>query len=297
MAGERIGFIGLGNMGNPMAINLVSAGYPVICYDIAGTKERAPAGAEIADSVTQIAGSCEFAIISVATRQAVEEITEELAAANHRTVSIVVDTSTIGSKTARAAEARLGAVDVTYIDSAVAGASGGTGIGPAAAQAATLTFIVAGKTDAVETVRPVIEKMGRKLFHVGEEPGQAQAIKLINNFLIGAAMTATSEAMNYGLSQNLDMKSILEVINVSSGANIATSYVFPTCIEPETYDVGAAVEILVKDVGVYVEEVENGNFPNAVGSVVNKIWSEMGKKMPGEDFTRVFPFIRDGGEG
>ena len=70
-----------------------------------------------------------------------------------------------------------------------------------------------------------------------------------------------------------------------SGANIATSYVFPTCIEPETYDVGAAVEILVKDVGVYVEEVENGNFPNAVGSVVNKIWSEMGKKMPGADFT------------
>ncbi|MCY4495902.1 MAG: NAD(P)-binding domain-containing protein, partial [Rhodospirillaceae bacterium] len=103
MAGERIGFIGLCNMGNPLAINLVSAGYPVICYDIAGTKERAPAGAEIADSVTQIAGSCEFAIISVATRQAVEEITEELAAANHRTVSIVVDTSTIGSKTAPAA--------------------------------------------------------------------------------------------------------------------------------------------------------------------------------------------------
>ena len=98
MAGERIGFIGLGNMGNPMAINLVSAGYPVICYDIAGTKERAPEGAEIADSVTQIAGSSEFAIISVATRQAVEEITEELAAANRRTVSIVVDTSTIGSK-------------------------------------------------------------------------------------------------------------------------------------------------------------------------------------------------------
>lgn len=297
MAGERIGFIGLGNMGNPMAINLVSAGYPVICYDIAGTKERAPEGAEIADSVTQIAGSSEFAIISVATRQAVEEITEELAAANRRTVSIVVDTSTIGSKTARAAEARLGGVDIAYIDSAVAGASGGTGIGPAAAKAATLTFIVAGKTDAVETVRPVLEKMGRKLFHVGEEPGQAQAIKLINNFLIGAAMTATSEAMNYGLSQNLDMKSILEVINVSSGANIATSYVFPTCIEPETYDVGAAVEILVKDVGVYVEEVENGNFPNAVGSVVNKIWSDMGKKMPGADFTRVFPFIRDGGEG
>ena len=297
MAGERIGFIGLGNMGKPMAANLAAAGYPLVCYDIAGTRERAPEGAEIAGSITQIAGSADFAIVSVDSRRAVEDVTKEIAAANDRAVSIVVDTSTIGSKTARDAEARLGAVDVTYIDSAVAGASGGTGIGPAAAQAANLTFIVAGRSDAVERVRPALEKMGRKLFHVGEEPGQAQAIKLINNFLIGTAMTAVSEALNYGLSQNLDMKSILEVINVSSGANVATSYIFPTCIEPETYDVGAAVEILVKDVGVYVEEIEHANLPNAVGSVVNRIWADMGREMPGADFTRVFPFIRDGGEG
>ena len=297
MAGERIGFIGLGNMGKPMAANLAAAGYPLVCYDIAGTRERAPEGAEIAGSITQIAGSADFAIVSVDSRRAVEDVTKEIAAANDRAVSIVVDTSTIGSKTARDAEARLGAVDVTYIDSAVAGASGGTGIGPAAAQAANLTFIVAGRSDAVERVRPALEKMGRKLFHVGEEPGQAQAIKLINNFLIGTAMTAASEALNYGLSQNLDMKSILEVINVSSGANVATSYIFPTCIEPETYDVGAAVEILVKGVGVYVEEIENANLPNAVGSVVNRIWADMGREMPGADFTRVFPFIRDGGEG
>jgi len=297
MAGERIGFIGLGNMGKPMAANLAAAGYPLVCYDIAGTRERAPEGAEIAGSITQIAGSADFAIVSVDSRRAVEDVTKEIAAANDRAVSIVVDTSTIGSKTARDAEARLGAVDVTYIDSAVAGASGGTGIGPAAAQAANLTFIVAGRSDAVERVRPALEKMGRKLFHVGEEPGQAQAIKLINNFLIGTAMTAVSEALNYGLSQNLDMKSILEVINVSSGANVATSYIFPTCIEPETYDIGAAVEILVKDVGVYVEEIENANLPNAVGSVVNRIWADMGREMPGADFTRMFPFIRDGGEG
>ena len=297
MAGERIGFIGLGNMGKPMAANLAAAGYPLVCYDIAGTRERAPEGAEIAGSITQIAGSADFAIVSVDSRRAVEDVTKEIAAANDRAVSIVVDTSTIGSKTARDAEARLGAVDVTYIDSAVAGSSGGTGIGPAAAQAANLTFIVAGRSDAVERVRPALEKMGRKLFHVGEEPGQAQAIKLINNFLIGTAMTAVSEALNYGLSQNLDMKSILEVINVSSGANVATSYIFPTCIEPETYDIGAAVEILVKDVGVYVEEIENANLPNAVGSVVNRIWADMGREMPGADFTRVFPFIRDGGEG
>ena len=113
-----------------MAANLISAGYPLICYDIAGTRERAPEGAEIAGSVTQIAGSADFAILSVASRQAVEDIAEEIVAANDRTVSVVVDTSTIGSKTAAPPKARLGTVDITYIDSAVAGASGGTGIGP-----------------------------------------------------------------------------------------------------------------------------------------------------------------------
>ena len=297
MAIERVGFIGLGNMGNPMAANLVKAGISVICYDIAGTEDWAPKGTKTAESVTEIAASSDVVIISVNTQRAVESITEEIAAANDRTVSIVIDTSTIGSETSRAAEARLAAVDVTYIDSPVAGASGGTGIGPAAAEAATLTFIVAGQTTAVERVRPIMKAMGREVFHVGEEPGQAQAIKLINNFLIAVAMTATSEAMNYGLSQNLHMKSILEVLNVSSGANIATSYIFPACIEPESYDIGATVEILLKDVGVYVDEVENGNFSNAVGAAVNKIWADMGKEMPGADFTRVFPFIRDGGEG
>ena len=297
MTAERIGFIGLGNMGRHMAANLAAAGYPLTCYDIAGTEGRAPDGAEIASSITEIAQSAETAIISVASRKAVEDVTEEIAGASNRTVTTVVDTSTIGSNTARAAEARLAAVGVNYLDSPVAGASGGTGIGPAAAEAATLNFIVAGKKDVVERVRPALEKLGRKLFHVGEEPGQAQAVKLINNFLIGTAMTATSEAMNYGLSQNLDMKAILDVVNVSSGQNIATSYIFPQAVEPGTYDIGATVEILTKDVGTYFEEVDEGSFPNAVGTIVNRIWQDMAEAHPGVDFTRVFEFIRDGGEG
>ena len=149
----------------------------------------------------------------------------------------------------------------------------------------------------MEQVRPAMGSMGRKVFHVGEEPGQAQAIKLINNFLFSASLIAVSEAMIYGLNQNLDMKSILEVLNVSSGQNVATSYVFPTLIEPETYDVGATIEILAKDVAVYVDEVRNGNSPNAVGTVVNKICVDMEKEIPGADWTRMYPFIRDGGEG
>tara|TARA_A100001037_G_C15122061_1_gene624346 strand:- start:51 stop:944 length:894 start_codon:yes stop_codon:yes gene_type:complete len=297
MALERIGFIGLGNMGNPMAGNLVKAGYSVICYDIAGTEERAPEGAEIASSATQIAGNADIVFTSVDKQKSVESIAEEIAAANDRTVSVFIDTSTIGSNTARAAEARLKEVDVTYIDSPVAGGSGSTGVGHEAAKAASLTFIVAGPSAAVERVRPAMEVMGRKVFHVGEEPGQAQAIKLINNFVFTASLISVSEAMVYGLNQNLDMKSILEVLNVSSGQNVATSYIFPTLVETETYDVGATIEILAKDVSVYADEVRSGNSPNAVGTLVSKICAHMEREMPGADWSRMYPFVRDGGEG
>jgi len=296
MALDRIGFIGLGNMGSPMAANLIEAGYSVICYDIAGTEERAPKGAEIAGSATQIAGSADVIVISVDKQKSVENIAQEIAEANDRTVSIVMDTSTIGSDTARIAEARLREVDVTYIDSPVAGGDGSTGVGHAAAKAAALTFIVAGPTAAVDRVRPTMQVMGRKVFHVGEEPGQAQAIKLINNFVFTASLISVSEAMVYGLNQNLDMKSILEVLNVSSGQNVATSYIFPTLVETEIFDVGATIEILAKDVSVYADEVRSKNSPNAVGSLVSKICADMEKEMPGADWTRMYPFVRDGGE-
>ncbi len=293
---KRIGFIGLGNMGSPMSANLAKAGYSVICYDWKGTAERAPKGVEIADSATQIAGSADCVFTCVDKQQSVESIAEEIAEAQDRTASILVDMSTIGSNTARAAAARLQKVGVTYIDSPVAGGSGNTGVGHAAAKAAALTFIVAGQTAAVERVRSAMEVMGRKVFHVGEEPGQAQAIKLINNFVFSASLIAVSEAMVYGLNQNLDMKSILEVLNVSSGQNVASSYVFPTLVETETYNVGATIEILAKDVSVYAGEVGNGNFPNAIGALVSKICSDMEKEMPGADWSRMYPFIRDGGE-
>ncbi|MSP67238.1 MAG: NAD(P)-dependent oxidoreductase [Alphaproteobacteria bacterium] len=297
MTTERIGFIGLGNMGQPMATNLAAAGFPLVCYDIAGTQGRAPSGAVIAGSVTKIAQSAKTVIISVNTGKAVDDVTREIAAAANRTVTTVVDTSTIGTKTARLAAARLAAVGVDYLDSPVAGASGGTGIGPTAAKAAALTFIVAGKKEAVERVRPVLEKLGRKLFHVGEEPGQAQAVKLINNFLICTAIAATSEAINYGLKQNLAMTMILDVLNVSSGQNVATSYIFPKEVATGTFHIGAAVEIMTKDAGLYFDEVHDANLPNGIGTVVNRIWQNMGKAHPGVDFSHIFEFIRDAGEG
>jgi hypothetical protein len=182
------------------------------------------------------------------------------------------------------------------LDGPVAGASGGTGIGPAAARAAALNFIVAGPDAVVARVRPVLMRMGRNLFHVGQEPGQAQAVKLINNFLINTAMAATSEAINYGLRQNLTMKAILDVLNVPSGQNVATSYIFPKVVEPGTFDIGAAVEIMTKDSATYVGEVAAAGLPNAVGSLVDRIWQNMGRAHPGVDFSRLFEFVRDAGD-
>lgn len=290
----RIGFIGLGSMGAPMASNLIASGFSVICYDIAGTSERAPQGAEIATSVTQIAQSADLVVISVNTQLAVQDVTEEIARSEAAKVSIVMDTSTIGPNISRTVNDCLRKVNISFIDSPVAGGSGKTGVGHAAAKAAALTFIVSGPDAAVKQARPLMESMGRKIFHVGNEPGQAQAVKLINNFVFTSALISVSEAINYGITQNLDMGAILDVLNVSSGQNVATSYIFPELVEPEIYKVGATIEILAKDLAVYASEVDKQGSPNSLGKLVSNICNRMENSMPGTDWSQMYLFIRDG---
>jgi 3-hydroxyisobutyrate dehydrogenase len=292
-----VGFIGLGNMGKPMSANLAKAGFDLVCYDIAGTRGRAPRGAAVAGSITDVARGSSVLFISVNSRKAVDAVTAEIAKAGSKTLKSVVDTSTIGTVTAKRAAKRLAKAEIAYVDSPVAGASGGTGIGPAAARAAALTFITAGPAATVRRIRPMLEAMGRKLFVVGTEPGQAQAVKLINNFLIGVAVAATTEAMLYGQRQKLAMKTLLDVINVSSGQNVATSYIFPATIANGRFNLGADIEILTKDVGTYAEEVASLKLPRGVGQVVDGLWQDMGRDWPGVDFSLFYEYIRRGGPG
>lgn len=279
-----VGFIGLGAMGSRMAANVAAVGLDLICFDAAGTRDRAPEGARIAASVAEVAGAADVVIFSLPDGKASAAVAEQIIETNQRKVGGVLDTSTIGVEAAKAVQARLGGSGIAYFDAPVSG-------GIAGAAAATIALMFAGPAEDYERLQPVITAMSKRPFHVGSEPGQGQAMKLLNNFLSGLALTATSEAIAFGIGQGLDMKTMLDVLNVSSGQNTATSDKFPNRILPETYDAEFLNTLYLKDVSLYVENVDAAKESNIIGHALLPIWQRFAAAEPGADFTRIYPFL------
>jgi 3-hydroxyisobutyrate dehydrogenase len=139
----------------------------------------------------------------------------------------------------------------------------------------------------------MLKAMSQNPFHVGTKAGQGQAMKLANNFLSGIAMTATSEAICFGLSQGLEMKAMLDVLNVSTGQNTATSDKFPNRILTETYDAGFNNTLFMKDLKLYLEGVQTDGQPDALSTVCADVWRRFVRSSPGADFTKIYRFICD----
>ncbi len=281
-----LGFIGLGQMGGPMAANITKAGFGLTVFDKAGTAERAPAGATLADSVDDVAARVETLFLSLPDGRVSIAVAGQIAAAPSRRTTVVVDLSTIGPDAAREAAEILSAAGVTYIDAPVSG-------GQAGAVAGTITIMWAGPGPELERHRAAIASFCKNPFHVGEAPGQGQALKLINNFLSGTAMAATSEAMLYGLSQGLDMTTMLDVVNVSTGVNSATRDKFPQRIVTGSFDAGFKTALLAKDVALYLDNARAAGAPHGLGEVVAALWQGCDRALPDSDFTRVFEYLRE----
>ncbi|HZD25260.1 MAG TPA: NAD(P)-dependent oxidoreductase [Alphaproteobacteria bacterium] len=286
MAGTAVGFIGLGAMGSRMAANLAAAGFDLVCYDAAGTAERAPEGARCAGSVAEVAAGAEVVLLSLPDGRAVASVAEEMLATNDRKVASVLDTSTIGVRAARAAHEQFAGGRIAYLDAPVSG-------GIAGAAAATIALMFAGPREAYERLAPVIGAVSRKPFYIGAEPGQGQAMKLANNFLSGMAMTATSEAISFGLTQGLDPQMMIEVLNASSGQNTATSDKFPNRILNGRYDASFLNTLYLKDLTLYVENVQAAGAPDLLSRTLLPVWQRFTESEPGVDFTRIYPFVRD----
>ena len=282
-----IGWIGLGSMGSRMAANLAKAGHSMIVADKAIT-DNAPDGATIAASNADIATSADFAVLSVPAGPDTLSIAREFIGAEDRRVHTVIDTSTIGIDQAREASDLLAAHGVTYVDAPVSG-------GIAGAEAGTLAVMAGCPAATFEAVRPLLACIGQNVFRVGDQPGQGQTVKLLNNFLSATAMAATSEAMVFGTANGLDMQVILDIVNVSSGRNTATMDKFPNRIVNGGYDGGFAAAMMAKDVRLYAENVIRTGAVCRIGDTVADIFARLNIAEPGADFTRIYPFTRDGG--
>ena len=290
MTPRAIGFVGLGNMGGPMATNLAASGQDIVVYDAAGTQARAPRGARLAASSAALAGEVETIHLCVPDGRASESIARDVAAVAGRRTRLVVDHSTIGIAAARRVHALLSDHGIEYVDAPISG-------GVSGAVDATLAIMYSGPDSTLEELKPVFERIAGNVFHVGRRSGQGQAMKLLNNFLSATAMAATAEAVAFGVAQDLDMAMILKVVNASSGRNTATSDKFPRRVLTERYDAGFSSTQFNKDLGLYRDAADTVGTARPVSPAVQDLWRRFESADPGADITRMYPFVRDDRDG
>jgi 3-hydroxyisobutyrate dehydrogenase-like beta-hydroxyacid dehydrogenase len=277
-----VGFVGLGNMGSVLAANLVASGLDVVTHDLAGP-DRSPDGATFVESVAELATRATAVVLSLPDGRASDAVAHALLTAPGRRVTHVVDTSTVGLEAAEAIAASLADGGIAYVDAPVSG-------GVAGARARTLTVMVAGPPAACDAVETVLAGLSDRRYRVGDRPGMGQALKLANNFLSATALAATSEAVAFGTSVGLDMATMLEVLDASSGQSAASSDKFVNQVATGRYSSGFANTLMAKDVQLYLDAVAARGAPGAVGTVTGYVWQRFAAAQPGVDFTRIYPF-------
>ena len=286
MTKETVGFIGLGNMGRPISTNLFNSGYPIVGYDIAGGAERLPEGATLGRDVGDVAARSDIIMMSLPDGNAMQGVTEEIIATNDRRASTVIDVSTSGVAAARTTSVRCRDSEIAFYDAPVSGGIPG-------AVAGTIAIMFAGPEEAFERLKPLLESIG-KPFLVGTEPGQGQAMKILNNFLSATSMIATSEAIAFGEAVGLDLELMVDVLNSSSGRSDATVTKFPMNIIPGTFDRGFTAKLLQKDIDLYRDAQTDAGTADRVSKEIVEGFREFYDADPEADITRIYPFVRDG---
>ena len=279
-----VGFIGLGNMGGPMAVNVAAWSPGLVCFDTAGTEARMPTTAVAAASIADLARQCRTVLISVPDGAATLDVAHQILATDARAVETLIDLSTIGPKAAIEAAALLHPAGITYCDGPVSG-------GAAGARAATISLMFGGPVDVLDSHRELLESFTGNIFHVGERAGLGQAMKLANNYLSATALAASCEAVAFGVAHGLDLSTMIDVLNVSTGRNSATVDKFPNRILTDTYDAGFSTAHMTKDVGLFVDRSDEVGTVNTVGTAVGDTWHDCDAAMPGSDFTEIWKFV------
>jgi 3-hydroxyisobutyrate dehydrogenase len=293
----RIGFIGLGNMGLPMARNLIKAGDAVQGFDVSKAQADALAasGGQAAGGVKVAASGAEIVITMLPAGGHVRDVylgkEGVLAAAAPNT--LLIDCSTIDVDTARAVAAEAGKKGLAMLDAPVSGGTGG-------AQAGTLTFMVGGKDDAFARAKPILEKMGKTIVHAGGA-GNGQAAKICNNMILGVSMIAVSEAFVLAEKLGLDAQKLFDISSKSSGQCWSmTTYCpvpgpVPTSPANRDYKAGFTAAMMLKDLKLAQEAAKAAGAKTPLGADAADIYARFvgGGEGP-RDFSGIIRFIRGG---
>lgn len=287
------GFLGVGNMGLPMAGKLLDGGYDLMVYDIreAAMQPLLERQARRAASPKDLAGRCEIVFVSLPTLAAFRAVVfGENGLAHGKAMKVLVNTCTVGVPFVQEIEQAMAAQGVTVVDCPISG-------GPPGARAGTLSVMVAGDPTVVERVRPMISLWGRTVTVAGNKPGAAQVLKLTNNILSAVALAATAEAFVMGAKGGLDPEVMLAAINAGSGQNSATQAKFPMAVLTRSFDFGAEMHILMKDIDLAIAQGEALGVPMWVCQAARLVFKHaMHKGAAHEDLTAIVKYVeRDAG--
>jgi 3-hydroxyisobutyrate dehydrogenase len=294
---STIAFIGLGNMGGPMAANLVKAGHRVIGFDLvpASCTAAASDGIEIASTASASAKDANVIITMLPTGKHVLSVWRDVLLSVTGD-AIVIDCSTVDVASARAAHEIAADLCIASLDAPVSGGVGG-------AKAGTLTFMVGGAREAFGRAKPILETMGKRIVHCGDV-GSGQAAKICNNMILGVSMIAVSEAFVLGERLGLSHQALFDVASTSSGQCWSlTTYCpvpgpVPASPANNGYKPGFSAALMLKDLQLAREAAESAKSEAVLGAHAAQIYEAFGQGgQGGADFSAIVNFIRERSRG
>ncbi|OAN69031.1 3-hydroxyisobutyrate dehydrogenase [Jannaschia sp. EhC01] len=289
----RIGFIGLGNMGAPMAANLAAAGHEVVGFD---TVAGAPEGVARAASAAEAVAGADVVITMLPNGAILRAVAAEVIPAMAKG-AVLVDCSTVEVDAAREVAASAEAAGLGWLDAPVSGGVGGAAGG-------TLTFMVGGSQDAFATVTPLFDVMGQKAVLCGPA-GNGQAAKICNNMILGVTMIATCEAFAMADKLGLSRQSMFDVVSTSSGyswtmnAYCPAPGVGPQSPADNDYQPGFAAELMLKDLGLAQAAAEAADADTPMGAAALALYRQFVENEDGRgrDFSAMLPRFEGRGRG
>ena len=293
-----IAFIGLGNMGGPMALNLVRAGHAVTGFDLVPAARAAAQAGGVTVAATAVEAVRDAAVIitMLPAGKHVRAVWEEIAAVA-KPGTLFIESSTIDVESARAAHECAAAQSLLAIDAPVSGGTGG-------AKAGTLTFMCGGSEEAFAAARPVLEAMGKRIVHCGGA-GAGQAAKVCNNMILGATMIATCEAIVLAEKLGLTHQALFDVVSTSSGQSWSMSNYcpvpgpVPAAPSNNGYKPGFAAALMLKDLLLSQEAAATAGAVTPMGAQATSLYQRFVAEGAGDvDFSGIIGFLREGtGEG
>ncbi len=286
---EKVGFVGLGNMGLPMSLRLLEAGHGVVGCDVqeSARKTFCERGGIWADSPREVASQCAIVMASLPTPAVVELVALGKDGVTAGTkVEVFIDLSTTGPEMAKRVSEALKQRGIVAMDAPVSG-------GIAGAAKGTLSVMTAGPKESYERVKDLLACFGKNVFYVGEQAGAGQLMKLINNLLSATTLAASCEALCVGMKGGLDPQTMLTVLNASTGRSGATEDKIPRYVLPGV-PINFGLDLSFKDVSLCVEAGEALQVPMYCGRTIRQIWHHaMSKGGPDQDMMDVSRCIED----